>query len=353
MDLESSRIIDANLNRIGEGLRVVEDIVRFVLNDGPLQQRLKRVRHTLTTVPVMPDGLDGRCALGDAGRFSHGQREYDRRGLPDVLKANFRRIEEGLRVLEEILKLGKRASAEMVKNLRYEIYDIEQKAMGQIARPHLRRGLYLVLSNPEAGYERLTEMAVKATIAAVQFRPKAGRENNGKAALPSLADDREALHVACSLRAITNGTKTLFIVNDRPDIAVLSEADGVHVGQDDLPPCAVRRLIGGRKLLGLSTHNLDQAQASAIEPVDYIGFGPLYETDSKAVPDPVVGPALLSQAAALTLQPIVAIGGMTTARIRQLDLAKCRCVAIISAIAGARDPQGAMKEIQQLIEGES
>lgn len=351
MDTEISRVIDANLNRIGEGLRVVEDIVRYVLNDAPLQQRLKSVRHALTAIPGVPEGIEGRDALQDAGRFSYGRRECDRTGLPDVLKANFRRIEEGLRVLEELLKLEETTPVQIVKHLRYEIYDVEKNAMAQISRPRLRRGLYLVLSNPAAGYERLTEMAVSANIAAVQLRPKTGKACNGAVAPPTAADDRNTLRIACSLRDITRASNTLFIVNDRPDIAALSDADGVHVGQDDLPPCAARRLVGGRKLVGLSTHNLNQIQASAAEPVDYVGFGPLYETGSKAIPDPIVGPERLSQAAGLTGYPIVAIGGMTTMRIRQLDLTKCHCVGIISAISAADDPLSTMKEMQHVIAG--
>ncbi|HAL92122.1 MAG TPA: thiamine phosphate synthase [Verrucomicrobia bacterium] len=208
--------------------------------------------------------------------------------------------------------------------------------------PRLRRGLYLVLTDPPAGYERMAEWAMDAGLPAIQFRPKR---------IPSrIATDREWLRVARALRAITRGSSTLFIVNDRPDLAILSEADGIHVGQEDLPPGEVRRLIGNQRLLGLSTHNLDQVRAANAEPVDYIGFGPLFETNSKDHPDPVTGPDLLAQAAALSRHPIVAIGGLTAERVATLPCAHYRCAAVIRAVAEATDPALAMKTLQRQIQ---
>jgi len=218
------------------------------------------------------------------------------------------------------------------------------------ACPRLRRGLYLVLTEPSDGYERLAEQAVAAGLSAIQFRPK--RTQTSRAAL-RIATDREGLRVARAIRAITRDSPTLFLVDDRPDLAILSEADGVHVGQEDLPPREVRRLIGNRRLLGLSTHNLKQVRASAAEPVDYIGFGPLFETISKEHPDPVAGPALLAQAARLARHPIVAIGGLTPERIAALPRARYRCAAVIRAVAEANDPALAMAALQrQLLKDE-
>ncbi|OPZ61092.1 MAG: Thiamine-phosphate synthase [Deltaproteobacteria bacterium ADurb.Bin510] len=163
-------------------------------------------------------------------------------------------------------------------------------------------------------------------------------------------DGAELLELAKRLRSITAGTKTLFIVNDRPDIAVLSGADGLHLGQNDLPPQEARKLVGAQMLVGLSTHNLGQVKASVGEPIDYIGFGPLYATNSKACPDPVIGPELLKQAAALAAHPIVAIGGLDQQRINTLDLKACRCAAVIRAVTEAGDPLSAMQALNQTIQ---
>ena len=228
--------------------------------------------------------------------------------------------------------------------------DVNRLQTASAACPRLRRGLYLVLTEPPDGYERLAEQAVAAGLSAIQFRPK--RTQTGRAAL-RIATDREGLRVARAIRAITRGSPTLFLVNDRPDLTILSEADGVHVGQEDLPPREVRRLIGNRRLLGLSTHSLEQVRASAAEPVDYIGFGPLFETTSKEHPDPVAGPARLAQAAQFASHPIVAIGGLTPERIAALPRAHYQCAAVIRAVADANDPALAMATLQrQLLNNE-
>ena len=127
-------------------------------------------------------------------------------------------------------------------------------------RPRLRRGLYLVLTEPPRGYERMAEWAVAAGLPALQLRPKPSPPRPA----PDIATDRDFLRVARALRAITRGSPTLLLIDDRPDLALLCEADGLHVGQDDLPPADARRLIGPRPLLGLSTHTLAQVRAAAI-----------------------------------------------------------------------------------------
>ena len=238
-------------------------------------------------------------------------------------------------MLEELSKPD--SSAAEFKHLRYAAYDIERDLLLKLKRPVLGRGLYLVLTSPALGYERLTELAVAAGLPAVQLRDKR-------------LDSGELLALARRLRAITAGTETLFIVNDRPDIAALSQADGLHLGQTDLAPTEARKLVGAQLLVGLSTHNLAQVKASANEPIDYIGFGPLYATNSKACPDPVIGPELLKQAAASAAHPIVAIGGLDQQRINSLDLSACHCAAVIRAVTEASDPLSAMQALNQTIQ---
>lgn len=198
----------------------------------------------------------------------------------------------------------------------------------------LRPGLYLILTEPRDGYERVCEWAVKAGLPCVQLRYKGH-------------DEGEHLALAHKLRRITAGTDTLFIVNDRPDIALMSGADGLHLGQDDLPAAEARRLIGPELLLGLSTHNLDQVRAANDAPVDYIGFGPLYATNSKACPDPVLGPAAIKAAHAMSRHPIVAIGGLTPERIAQLGN-YAHNVAVIRAVCDSPNPLIAMQQMHAL-----
>ncbi len=202
-------------------------------------------------------------------------------------------------------------------------------------RPQLHRGLYLVMTRPRDGYERLCAWAVEAGIAAVQLRTKGD-------------DEREELALARRLRSLTKGSATLFIVNDRPSIAIESDADGLHIGQDDLSAVAARKLMGPDKLLGLSTHNLEQVKAANDAPVDYIGFGPLYGTTSKVRPDPVIGPDALEFAYRSSRHPIVAIGGLDLDRIQRLG-PYAHNVAVIRAVSEAPDPCSAMSSIEAVL----
>jgi thiamine-phosphate pyrophosphorylase len=138
--------------------------------------------------------------------------------------------------------------------------------------------------------------------------------------------------------------KCRFIVNDRPDVAYLAGADGVHVGQDDLDPEQARAVIGPGCWVGVSTHNLEQFRKAAASSADYIAVGPLFQTSSKANPDPVVGTEFLQQVRALTDKPIVAIGGITLDRAAEVLAAGADSVAVISDILRAKDPAATARE---------
>jgi thiamine-phosphate pyrophosphorylase len=141
-----------------------------------------------------------------------------------------------------------------------------------------------------------------------------------------------------------NRAKCKFIVNDRPDVACLAGADGVHVGQDDLDPEQARTVIGSDRWVGVSTHNLEQFQRAAATSADYIAVGPIFPTSSKANPDPVVGTDLLRRVRALTEKPIVAIGGITLERAEDALAAGADSIAVISGILKAKDPVAAARE---------
>jgi thiamine-phosphate pyrophosphorylase len=337
MDAQTMRLLDANCNRVAEGLRVVEDVVRYCLDHGELQARLKSVRHRLEM--RVPGDLcwQWRRVEADVGLETQGELEERRRDVSDLLRANFKRSQQGLRCLEEFFKLTSPSVARAMKELRYEVYGLEQTALSLLQRPALKPGLYLILGEPPAGCRALARMAVACRVPMLQLRCKG-------------PDIRRFLELAIDLRELTAGTDTRLIINDRPDLALLADADGVHLGQTDLPAEQVRRLIGPRKLLGLSTHNLADVRRAADQPVDYIGFGPIYATTSKTDPDPVTGPELLGRATAIAPCPVVAIGGLTVERIARLGPRGCPHPAVIGAVTGARDPRAVMAAIQAIYE---
>jgi len=152
------------------------------------------------------------------------------------------------------------------------------------------------------------------------------------------AGARELLEKSRAIAELARQRNALFFVNDRPDVAYLAGAGGVHVGQHDLHCEQVRAVIGSEKFVGVSTHNLEQFTAAAATSADYIAVGPIFETRTKANPDPVVGIELIRRARLLTDKPIVAIGGATLERAGEILAAGADSVAVISDILLAPDP---------------
>jgi thiamine-phosphate pyrophosphorylase len=156
--------------------------------------------------------------------------------------------------------------------------------------------------------------------------------------------DRRLLGLAREALAAARGAGALLLVNDRPDVARILGADGVHLGQDDLEPGDVRGLLPEGALVGLSTHNLEQLRRAAEQPVDYLALGPVFPTRSKAPPDPVVGLETLRQARALTDRPLVAIGGITRGNAPDVVAAGADGVAVISDLLAVEDLETAVRE---------
>jgi thiamine-phosphate pyrophosphorylase len=148
------------------------------------------------------------------------------------------------------------------------------------------------------------------------------------------------------MREITRGTDTKLIINDRVDIALMSCADGVHLGQNDVSPKEARAVMGEAMIIGLSTHNLDQVDRAQWEPVDYIGFGPVYKPFSKDNHDPVTGVEILRAAVSKSRLPVAAIGGINRERLDEIAGVPCHNIACIGAIESAEDPAAEMRAIQ-------
>ena len=193
-------------------------------------------------------------------------------------------------------------------------------------------GLYLVITNPVVGYAKCAEAAVKAGVKIIQLRMKhASRE--------------DILREAREMRSVTAGTDTLFIVNDDPLIAAESGADGVHVGQDDISPAEVRKHFPELRIVGLSTHNMDQVRASLTQPVDYIGVGPVYATPTKDIPDPTLGLETMGNMIAAAAHPAVAIGGIDMKRLPAVLDAGARNFAVVRAVCQSANPYMSIREL--------
>jgi thiamine-phosphate pyrophosphorylase len=200
------------------------------------------------------------------------------------------------------------------------------------SRPDPLAGLYVILDSsvgPSRPLDDILKEAAGAGATLFQYRNKS-------------ASMKEAYVEAMALRKIAAGLGVTFIVNDRCDLALAVEADGVHLGQGDLPYGNARKLMGAGKLIGLSTHNAEQVQeADRLKP-DYIGFGPIFKPGSKQDHDPVVGVQGLTAIRRLTSLPIFAIGGVTVENVADVMKAGADGVAVISAVVAAPDVRHAV-----------
>ncbi|NQU76203.1 MAG: thiamine phosphate synthase [Planctomycetes bacterium] len=337
---EVYRILDANFNRAREALRVAEEYVRFVLDDPALSALAKVMRGRLRTViESLPAAelLAGRDTEGDVGTTVTTPEEADRPSPAAVATAACKRLGEALRTIEEYIKLIDAGIARDVEQLRYQAYTFEQRLCvrsGLTGRLRRARLCVLLTSDLCRSDPVVTAHAAIAGGAdCIQLREKN---------LP----DRQLWDLARRLRALTLQTETLLIINDRPDIAAVVQADGVHVGQDDLPVAEARRIVGGDKLVGLSTHSIDQARAAVAAGADYVGVGPMFPSHTKAAA-PVAGISLLKQVAAEIDVPHMAIGGITPDNIGQLAAAGGCCVAVCQAILTADDPQVVCRAVKE------
>ena len=181
------------------------------------------------------------------------------------------------------------------------------------------------MTDPVVGYAKCAEAAVKAGVKIIQLRMKrASREK-------ILSEARE-------VRIVTADTNTLFIVNDDPAIASEVGADGVHVGQDDISPAEIRKHYPNLRIVGLSTHNLEQGRSSLSQPIDYIGDGPVYATPTKDIPDPTLGLKLMGEMIAAAAHPAVAIGGIDMARLPDVLAAGAKNFAVVRAVCQSSNP---------------
>jgi thiamine-phosphate pyrophosphorylase len=336
------RLLDANLDRAREGLRVLEDWCRFVLNRQDLVVRLKDLRQRLGQHHKDSYKMARQAATDEATGLAHPAQK-DRIDLLKVVAANAGRVQEALRVLEEFGRNLDPPLAEEAARIRYLLYDLEVDCLraGSVAERSRRERLsechlYLITA-PSPRLEAVVEEALRAGVRLVQYRPK-----------EEPATDLERYAQALALRRLCHRHGALFLLNDRVDLAMAVEADGVHLGQSDLPLAVARRLLGPERLIGRSTHGLDQLRQALLEGCDYVGVGPVHTTPSKPG-RAAVGLEYVTAAARECPIPWFAIGGIEAPTLPAVQQAGARRVALIRAITEAEDPHSAtLALLQQL-----
>jgi len=289
--------------------------------------------------------LQSRNSEGDVGVDIEVAGEEKERELPMALVANARRVQESLRTLEELAKVPgttPELDPEKFKQARFALYTIEQKLLSRLLRQDKLKyisGLYVIIDTQALKGRRHIEVAsqaIRGGARTIQLRDK----TLGK---------RELLPVAQQLKNLCAEHNVLFIINDYLDVALDTDADGLHLGQDDLLVEVARKLLPLGKILGCSVTTVEQAMAAQSEGADYVAVGSMYPTPSKETAK-VVGLERLSQVRQAISLPLVAIGGITKDNASEVMAAAADSVAVISAVLGAESPEEASRQIADIFQ---
>lgn len=342
MNDELLRILDACLNRGREALRVLEDYARFGRDDHELAGALKQQRHALQEVAAqigVQQLLRARDVEHDVGRETRIAAELARPDARGAAQAAFGRAGESLRSLAEFAKVVDADAAQAAERIRYAVYELEQRLLlrGDLRQRMRAAQLYVIITEAlcRRPWLETAEAALRGGAQALQLREKSLREC-------------ELLERARRLRELSERLGALLIINDRPDIALLAQADGVHVGQDDLPVASVRRVCGPEMLVGKSTHTIAQVDAALAERPDYVAVGPMFASSTKPQAQ-VAGVETLRGAASRSAGLLIAIGGITPRNVCSVREAVPACVCVCSAIVSSDDPRAATEEISRAI----
>lgn len=341
------RIIDANINRIGEGLRVLEEFARLSLNDADLTGQLKNMRHKMVHIdtPLQQRLLQARDTAGDIGAGMEAKGEGKRRDATETIIANARRVQESLRVMEEIAKEpGLMLESKSYEKARFALYTIEKELLSRMLRQDkIKRltGLYVIIDTEflrGRSHLDVAAQAIRGGAKVIQLRDKKDSK-------------RDFFMKAAETRKLCTEHDVLFIVNDSLEVALAADADGLHVGQDDLPTATARRLLPIDKILGCSARTIDEAKAAQAEGADYLGVGAMYATTTKATAE-VVRPGRIKEIKRIVDLPVIAIGGINKSNLSAVLKAGADGIAVISAIMGAADIEKATRQLIEIIEGE-
>ncbi len=337
------RLLDAAANRACEAVRVVEDVVRFIFNDHILTKEWKVFRHNLATV-LQDLPAEMRFAFrhteSDVGASVTLASEVKRSDIADLIAANVTRLQQSLRSLEEAIKLVDGELSQRFEKIRYQSYSLAAATQSiEESIKKLESVRLCVLINggaSEQDYSKLIDLLLAVDVEAIQLRDKK-------------LDDEKLVDRARLLVAKTSGRPTLSIINDRADIAFLSRADGVHVGQSDLSVKDARQILGPRRLIGVSTHNAEQLTKAVLDGANYAGIGPIFESETKSFSNHG-GLPLVEQVASQTALPLFAIGGISQFNVDSVVQAGVSRVAVASAVTQAVDPREAVLALKERLQ---
>lgn len=318
------RILDANLDRGREGIRVIEEWCRLGLENGELSQKCKNLRQELGKWHS-PQIRGGRDTAQDPGTELSHPREQERSSLGNILDSNFARVQEALRVLEEYSKLYDLEMSAQMKSLRYGVYELQSALTVTDRLAILKNNFLYLVTMPHPNLCEIVEDCLQGGLKIVQFRQKEGT-------------DREKIAQAQELCKLCRRYGALFLVNDRVDIALLVGADGVHLGQTDMDGRQARQILGKEAIIGISSTSPAELSYALEQQPDYVGVGPVFATPTKpgkaAIKD-----SYLPHAVVHCPIPWFAIGGIDIDNLEEVISLGARRVALVRALVNAPDPK--------------
>lgn len=331
------RIIDANINRATEAARVLEEITRFYFEDEELSSELKNIRHEICskTNKCYEELLSSRDTVNDIG--INIENPSKRKDLISIFKANIKRLQQALRALSEY-SCEVDIDAKIFEELRYNSYTLEQKIWEKLSmninKYRLQdKKLYLVTNSDsfenDDDFLNAVASSLKGGVQILQLREK-------KASATRIIELGKKVRELCSIYS------ALFIINDRVDIAKIVEADGVHLGQDDVDIHSAREILGANSIVGISTHSPEQATKAQQDGADYIGVGPVFETPTK-LGRQAVGLDFANWTSKNIEIPFFAIGGINLDNIQSVLDSGATRVAAVRAIINNKNPELAAK----------
>jgi len=327
-DLQISQIIDANLDRAREGLRVLEDWARFGLGLENHVIKIKNFRQILgknhlEVYKKSRNHIEDQCK-----GLSH-EEQNNRKSPEKIISSNAARVQEALRVIEEFSRLNNKELSKIASEIRYEIYTLEVELLNFNTRKKSEKiirdnGLYAITDQQSDVLEKIEAILIGG-VKIIQHRFKTGTDKN-------------RLEEAIKIKNLCKKYNALFIVNDRVDIALASDADGIHLGQNDLNLKTARKLLGNSKIIGISANNEIDISTSIKDGCDYIGIGPVFKTSTKKDKEPLGLEKIRSLTKDIEI-PWFAIGGINKENISYLKNNGFSKFALVSELMNSEDPK--------------
>ena len=327
-DLRIFQVIDANLDRAREGLRVLEDWARFGLGNEDFVIRIKNFRQILGKNHLEIYKTSRNYIEDQCKGLSHAE-QINKKSPDKIISCNSARVQESLRVIEEFSRNHNKHLSKVASKIRYEIYTLEIELLNFNTRKNAEsiiseNSLYAITDQKENLLE-IIEKILLAGVKIIQYRFKNG-------------NDKNHFKVAIQIKSLCKKYNSLFIVNDRIDIALASNADGIHLGQDDIDITTARKLLGSSKIIGITANNQTDINNALKNGCDYIGVGPVFKTITKKNKEPLGVEKIKDLTKDLKI-PWFAIGGINKVNISSLKNHGIRKVAVVSGLLNSEDPK--------------